>query len=194
MISITKYNDNGVIISSGITQPEALHLHKDNTYIGIVVDHHNKYFLNGVLCHYTEEELEQKKLSGKDWVWKMPERKLVHIKTIETIKAEAIKNIKNKRKQLEMGSFFYKNISFQINEIRINAAAEEAKILKKSFIKTWILTDNTLMYLDDIQMLKIKQTQDKHIFNLFDTCLNLINKINLATTIEEINTVSWPEN
>ena len=36
MISITKYNDNGVIISSGITQPEALHLHKDNTYIGIV--------------------------------------------------------------------------------------------------------------------------------------------------------------
>jgi hypothetical protein len=191
MISITKYNDDGVIIATGTIQKQTLHLHEGNIYVG-EANNSEHYFLNGVLCFYTKEELAQKLLASKNFIWKMPERKLIDVRSIEIAKKDCLLKVKIKRKELEKGLFAYDGQIFQINETRINAAADEARRLVKSFIKVWILADNSLIYLNYKQMLEIKAAQDKYISDLFNTYLQLRSKINIAKTIEEIAAIIWP--
>jgi hypothetical protein len=191
MISITKYNDDGVIIATGTIQEQTLHLHEENVYVG-EANSSEHYFLNDVLCCYTKDEISQKLLASKNLIWKMPERKLIDVRNIDAAKEDCLVMIKVKRKELEKGLFTYAEQLFQINETRINAAAEEARRLVKSFIKVWILADNSLIHLDYKQMLEIKTAQDKYISDLFNIYLQLKNKINIAKTIEEIDAIAWP--
>lgn len=191
MISIAKYNNDGVIVSVATIPKDSLHLQEGNIFIGLV-NHKEHYFIDGKLCFYTDYEISQRKLINKDCFWKMPERILVYNKTLESFCSENLLFIKNKRKQAENDCFEYDNKIYQINELRINFAAQEAKRIGSRFIKVWILKDNSTIKLNAYQMIGVKQAQDLYISNLFETYLILKNKITIAKTIEEIDAIVKP--
>jgi|GEM_PF-5168708 len=80
MTHFARYDELGNIIATG-TMPTEMIKHQRGNIIAAQADRDTQYVANGVLCSYTPAELASKWNLPAGWVWKMPDRIAVDVRT-----------------------------------------------------------------------------------------------------------------
>lgn len=97
MTSFAKYDDNGTVIATGHLPEEMIALQDGNIYIG-EADVKKHYIVDGILQTYTPAEQLAKSELNQGWIWKMPERIAVDMRTTEKKKDDVLQAVLRARK------------------------------------------------------------------------------------------------
>lgn len=106
--------------------------------------------------------------------------------------------IKSKKYLKEYGGFTWNNYIFDSDETsqsKILTAvimAQQSIIENKSFSVSWTLKDNSVQNFSAQDMVAIGQSMANHIFNTHQTAEGLREQIDQATTVQEVNSITWP--
>jgi hypothetical protein len=106
--------------------------------------------------------------------------------------------IKQQRQLIEEGGFVWDGSTFDSDaraQSRITTFSLMADLSvrrSQAFSATWVLADNTARVLSANQMLQVLQAMYQHISDTFDTARALRQQILAATTIQQVEAVTWP--
>ncbi len=148
------------------------------------VDLHNKNLL-----HYLDENLNVVTIVVEpnktfDYVSKT----WIDPRTIEEVKQQKWEEIKLKRDELEFGGFEFENNLFDSDansQLRIATAALIGVKVE------WTLKDNTIVELDPEQLIGLKNALALHISNVHERGRIARSKIELSSTIDEIESITY---
>jgi hypothetical protein len=119
--------------------------------------------------------------------------------TLEMAQKRKWHQIKEIRNQKEFGGFIWDTSKFDsdsLSQARIQAAvlmAMQAAQADESFEVIWTLADNTTRPLTSAEVLEVGRALAQHIHATFVTSRLLRDQINEAETIEEVESINWPE-
>lgn len=119
--------------------------------------------------------------------------------TLEEVKAAKRSGINNTRNTLETTGFNYNGKTFDSDQrsadrIQVAALAAQAALMAgQPFSIDWTTADNSTVTLDALGVLGMLQTFAVHGATLHETAKALKAQADAATTIEEVEAISWPE-
>lgn len=155
----------------------------------------NYYLNNGELVKFTEQELTWKKNPPQGFIFKMPERCLVDSRSLQEAKDQKWKEIKQIRSQKENATFIFDNKEFQADKTHITGAVQLAIMAKtagQNFTIDWTLFNNEVISLNADQMIAIGMALGTYISNLYDQARQLRILIENCSTVQEVDSVTWP--
>jgi len=79
-VRYAKYDDGGLIQFVGEMPAVMLELQGENIFVG-AADPRTDYIVDGQCCRYTEAEQQAKDTLPPGWIWKMPDRSAVDMRT-----------------------------------------------------------------------------------------------------------------
>lgn len=197
MINFIVYNPDGVIVRNGSAPAEIAEIqnHGDELIIFGGEYSHEKYVANGVLCDYTESEIHTKNNIPFGWIWKMPGRVVLDVRTLSQAQQQVWIGIKNVRAVKEKSPFTYNNTLYDANPENISGAVQMAMIAKSNsqpFSISWTAYDNSVVTLTGEQMIELGATLGQRIANIYDTARSLRSQIASATTNSQVDAIMWP--
>lgn len=118
-----------------------------------------------------------------------------HDGTLQAAKDRAWAAIKAARTAAEEGTFVFDGGVYQADVVRINGAVQLAVLAKARgtpFTETWTLEDNTTRMLNADEVIALGLALGQYVSDVFATGRALRDRINAATTIEEVQAIGWP--
>jgi hypothetical protein len=115
-------------------------------------------------------------------------------RTLAEIKATKWSEIKQARSQAEYGGFVWDGSTFDsdaTSQGRITGAVTLAQ-MSSTFEINWILADNTVRTLGQIEMLQVGGALGEYVATQFAIGAYLRGLIDGATTIAEVEAITWP--
>lgn len=120
----------------------------------------------------------------------------VDARALADVKVTAWGAIKSERERRLFGTFAAGGKTYDCNREAINTAATAAMRAKNSldltWVKTWTLADNTSATLTADQMIAVALACDAYIGDLWATGRTLRAQIGAATTITQVEAITWP--
>ncbi|MDR1701328.1 MAG: DUF4376 domain-containing protein [Sporomusaceae bacterium] len=119
--------------------------------------------------------------------------------TLDELKAIKRPQINVIRDAKEQGGFLFNGKSYDSDSIsvqRISIAAQNAlaaKIVNTRFEIDWTLADNSSVTLDADGILGVSQALAVHAATVHSIAKTLKDAVDAATTVEEVDAVTWPE-
>lgn len=204
IFEVTVYNKiTTEVVSSGTTQlPDTLETETLGVLVGQLCIPRESYVCRNVLCKYTQSEILSRDNLQLGWVWKMPERISVDNRALEQAKIIAYDKINNYRDLLisSFDRFTYISVVYDGNaaaqeNIRVAAfIANSNSPLPEGF--SWRSFDNVDVPMNKEKVLGLQsallQSLATITFNSHKTARDLKNKIELATTNEQVDAITWP--
>lgn len=120
------------------------------------------------------------------------------IPDLEKSKVYKLQELKTTRDQKEFGGFIWSNSIFDsdpISQIRIQGGvslAQQAINLEQPFSIDWTLKDNTTRSISATEMIQVGLALANHVATIHEIYKNLKNQINTATTIQNVDSITWP--
>lgn len=154
------------------------------------------YYLDGVFCQYTPEEINQRARVPAGFVWKMPERTIVDCRSLQQAKDQKWKQIKNIRTQKENSTFSYNGNEFHADKEHIPGAVQLAMMAKSAgqpFSINWTLDNNSVISLNADQMIEVGVALGTFINNLYDIARQLREEIESCSTVQDVDAIVWPD-
>lgn len=161
----------------------------------IPAESRKQYVANGILCEYTAAELAEHDGLQPGWIWQMPARVAVDMRSLDVAKAQTWERIKLSRDAAEAGNFTCAGSVYQTDLARIPGAALLALLAQMSgaaFSEDWTLFDNTVRTLDAAGMIAVGVAQGAHIKSTFAIGDGLRVQIAAATTNAQLDLIGWP--
>lgn len=115
------------------------------------------------------------------------------LRNLEDFKRLKWEELKLKRTELENAGFTWNGLVFdsdQKSQLYLSNALELAQISGKNI--EWILKDNSVASLTAENLLSIKLSLSEYINNIYNTSQTLRNQLDLADSIEKVNSIVWP--
>lgn len=148
---------------------------------------------------YTAGELAFKNALPKGWVWRMPDRIAVDMRSVASARAAAWVRIKAARDVAEVADFTCDGNHYQANRDRINEAVTDAimaQLAGTPYLNVWTLSDNTTLTLDGPQMMAIGAALAQRNKAIFATSVALREEIaavtDSPTANAELDAINWP--
>jgi hypothetical protein len=120
------------------------------------------------------------------------------IPDLEKSKVYKLQELKTTRDQKESGGFIWSNSIFDsdpMSQIRIQGGvslAQQAINLEQPFSIDWTLKDNTTRSISATEMIQVGLALANHVATIHEIYKNLKNQINTATTIQNVDSITWP--
>jgi hypothetical protein len=120
------------------------------------------------------------------------------IPDLEKSKVYKLQELKTTRDQKEFGGFIWSNSIFDsdpISQVRIQGGvslAQQAINLEQPFSIDWTLKDNTTRSISATEMIQVGLALANHVAAIHEIYKNLKNQINTATTIQNVDSITWP--
>jgi hypothetical protein len=152
------------------------------------------------LLAYTSSERAAKQGLQRGWVWQMPQRCAIDMRTLAIARAEAWARVKAARDIAEKSDFTHGGNVYQADRERINGAVTAAILSQMSgaaYSITWTLSNNTTVDLDGAQMMAVGAALAQRVKEVFDTGVALREAIAAVsetspTTNAQLDAINWP--
>lgn len=129
-------------------------------------------------------------------VWQGPETGWVDPRSLQEIKDYQWGIIKNDRDQLMAGTFEHSGHIFDVDSVNIAGASVDAREAiiagETSWTQAWVLSNNTVITLTAAEMIALGRAAKTYISTLWGTSQYLRGLIEAATTVEEVEAITWP--
>lgn len=115
--------------------------------------------------------------------------------TLEAAKLRAWAGVKNERASRMLGTFDHAGNTFDIDPVNLSGAsidAREALIAGEAWSQMWVLADNSVITLTAAEMIALARAAKTVVSNLWGTSQYLRGLIEAATTIPEVEAITWP--
>lgn len=165
-----------------------------NTAVAGYADPRLNYVFDGEICEYTAEELQAKNNLPDGWVWKMPERVAVDMRTMQGTKDKVWGKVKADRTTAELAHITVNGSVYDSNKEQISGAVQLALLAKMSgqpFEIGWTLADNTTKMHNADEMIAVGVALGQRVSMVYDAARLLRAQIADATTIEELDAMTW---
>lgn len=119
----------------------------------------------------------------------------VWILDIEGAKARKWAQIKHIRKQRELAPFTVNGNTYDADKARISGAVQLALLAQMAdqpFTINWTLADNSVVSLDGAAVIAVGTALGAMVNSVHDIARSLRMRIDMASTIEEIEAIAWP--
>lgn len=127
--------------------------------------------------------------------WGGPAVGWVDQRSLEEVKAQKWTEIKDERSAREAGTFTYLGQEFDMDPVRIAGAvmdARESIIAGETFTQAWVLANDSVLWLTAEETIAMGRTAKAVVSGLWSTSQYLRNAIDAATTIAEVEAITWP--
>lgn len=186
------YDQDGAITQCGHMLRSFLPLQGVDVLEG-AADPDTHYVKNGVIRRYTAGELRRKNTVPDGWVWQLPQRKAVDMRTLEQAQAQAWQRIKAARAVAEKKPFISGGNLFDADVDRLMPAVQMASILGAAYTVQWTLADNTHVTLDAAAMIAAGAALAARNNNIFDQARELRTAIAACLSNSDVDAVQWKE-
>lgn len=177
----------GRVITAGSAQnPETYITDTTDVLIGFFATPGTDYVQEGVVV---SRPTQPSIWHNFDWVTKL----WVDPRTLQDYKAAQWLLIKQARAQAEYAGFTWDGSTFDsdtVSQNRITGAVTLAQ-MSTAFSIDWILANNTVRTLNQINMLQVGAALGNHVAEQFSKGVLLRNSIEYAATKEEIEAITW---
>lgn len=112
---------------------------------------------------------------------------------LDVAKAQAWSRIKKRREENEFSTFTWNDHIFQCGEKsqqRITGATQRAQ-LDSTIAIDWTLADNTIQAFTGTEFIEVGKALSEHVSACHSKATTLRGQINSATTLEEIDAITW---
>lgn len=120
----------------------------------------------------------------------------VRVLTLDQAKNLAWESIKATRQNLLSGTFTHGGNVYDVDPVNIAGAAVDAREAltagETSWSQAWVLSNNTVVTLTAEQMIALGRAAKAVVSNLWATSQYLRGQIEAATTVAEVEAISWP--
>jgi hypothetical protein len=199
MINFIIYKATGEIVRTGSCQDCDLEYQpssKEEKVIEGQADIDSHYIKDGKVRQYSEFEFSQrfKALTTPGLKWSMPERRVVDARDIETVRAQVWNDIKAARSREQYKPFQAGGLTYDSHPA-ISNAANAALLAKMSgqedYVVNWTMADNTVRPHTADGMIGLGLIYNNLMQSIHDHSINLRVKIDVATTLEELDKITW---
>ena len=114
--------------------------------------------------------------------------------TLGAAKSRAWASVKDQREQRMQSTFTYEGNTYDIDPVNLSGAsidAREALIAGEEWSQMWVLSDNTVVTLNAAEMIAVGRACKAVVSDLWATSQHLRGLIESATTIAEVDSVTW---
>lgn len=132
---------------------------------------------------------------GPRFEWTGPVGGWVDQRSIEEVRAARWNLIKEERAAREFGTFTHAGHEFDMDPVRISGAvmdAREAIIAGEEFTQAWVLTNDSVLVMTAVETIAMGRAAKAAVSNLWITSQYLRGLIDAATTVAEVEAVTWP--
>lgn len=199
--NFTVYSTTGAILRTGFCRTDAVDLQvREGEFVVASSSDPNTQYVDtttGEIKNYTDSELAAKNNLPDGFIWKMPERIAVDMRSLEEAKVLKWAEIKKVRTQLEFAPFECAGFVYdgdQRSRERIASAVTLAMLAKstgQSYLETWTLENNTTVQLTADQMIAVGAALGARVSLIFDTARILREQIDAAQSVEEIDSLNF---
>lgn len=172
--------------STGVRSNETVQIHAvdaEGVYLGLVAPGEGRIHVPEPPANGTYE-------------WQFPGWQRVY--SLAESKAMKWEAIKATRQAVEYGGFTWNGSAFDsdpVSQSKIQGAAQLATLAQMAsqpFVMDWTLADNTVLELDGTQMLAVGMALGLHVSGTHQTGRALREQIESATTVEQLDAITWP--
>lgn len=191
------YTTAGLITQTGTCPDgtfERMREYGENLMEG-VADHTSNYVESGIINTYTSEELQIKNNLPQGWIWAMPERIAVDMRSLDAAKLQAWSRIKKARTTAELSPFTYADDIYDADKAQISGAVQMALLAQLAgapFSIDWTLNNNSVRSLSAAEMIAVGVALGEHVALVYDIGRTLREQIETCTTPAELDTIGWP--
>lgn len=199
--NFTVYSTTGAILRTGFCRTDAVDLQvREGEFVVASSSDPNTQYVDlttGKIKNYTDSELAAKNDLPDGFIWKMPERVAVDMRSLEEAKVLKWAEIKKARAQLEFAPFECDGNVYdgdQRSRERIASAVTLAMLAKttgQSYLETWTLENNTTVQLTADQMIAVGTALGSRISAVFDAARALRERIDASQSVSEIDSLKW---
>lgn len=153
------------------------------------------YLREGVVTEYTPEQRLLKNTRPSNLhIWNNQTESWDDPRTLAQAKSDAWEAIKLQRDTRMAGTFTHTGNTYDIDPVNLSGAsidAREALIAGEEWSQMWVLSDNTVVTLNAIEMIAVGRACKAVVSDLWATSQYLRGLIESATTIAEVDSVTW---
>lgn len=127
--------------------------------------------------------------------WSWEKLAWVDARSLAQARAQQWAAIKAERSRREVGQITVAGNTYDLNESKLaggTLAAFMAKLAGQAWLQSWVLADNTVAVLSADQMIEVGQAAKAQVAALWATSQALREKIEAATTVADVSTITWP--
>lgn len=161
---------------------------EDEAYIAVPVntDINRVYVAHGEAVYFSEKPTKYSVFNYATKQWEDP-------RTLKDLKMQQWGLIKQARETAEYAGFTWNAYVFDsdtLSQNRITGAVTLAQ-LSTDFSVDWVLADNTVRTLNQVEMLQVGAALGNHVAEQFSKGVILRNAIDAATSKEEVESILW---
>lgn len=153
------------------------------------------YILGGSYQPYTEAQATLKASRSASEGWDNVGMVKIDFRNLSQAKSEAWNALKTEREIRMKGTFTHAGHTFDIDPVNLSGAsidAREAIIAGEPWTQMWVLADNSVITLTAAEMIALARAAKTVVSNLWATSQYLRGLIEAATTIPEVEAITWP--